>query len=87
MLHLDWLSGRSKNYQLRQSNDAFEVIDDSISDLLKRVLSRLDFFLAFYWLPVTMLCVLTRDAVSPESETEWSPYLVTVHFSETDIDG
>ena len=34
-----------------------------------------------------MLCVLTGDAVSPESEAEWSPYLVTVHFSETDIDG
>ena len=36
---------------------------------------------------ITMLCVLTGDAVSPESKTEWSPYLVTVHFSETDIDG
>ena len=24
-LHLDWLSGRRKKYQLRQSHDAFEV--------------------------------------------------------------
>ena len=31
-----------------KTHDAFEVIDDSFSDLLKRVLSWLDFFLAYY---------------------------------------
>ena len=48
MLLFDWLRGMRKKYLLRQSHESFEVTDDSFSDVLKRVLSRLDPFLAYY---------------------------------------